>query len=112
MGHANNFLSLCLVALMGLLGVWNGLPVSAGVVLNTEESLERCPFKEPRELGNIREPELRETSGMVGSKRHPGIYYAIQDSQTCECPSSPIPCSVYAMRYDGEALGIYNAFDL
>ena len=51
----------------------------------------------PVETGRIQDSELVEASGLVASHRFPGIYYSIQDSLN--------PDKVYAMKYNGEAIG-------
>ena len=82
------------------IGLWHDLPVSGKVVLDKNDSLPQCPINDPVETGRIQEQELVEASGMVASHRHPGIYYSIQDSQN--------PDNVYAMKYNGEAIGRYT----
>ena len=61
------------------------------------EGLPRCPLNDPIETGRIQDPELVEASGLVASHKYPGVYYSIQDSLN--------PSNVYAIRYDGHALG-------
>ena len=56
----------------------------------------------PVETGRIQDSELVEASGLVASHRFPGIYYSIQDSLN--------PDKVYAVNYNGEAMGINKLF--
>ena len=86
-----------LILILAGMGLCQGLAVSEKFLLDTEESLPRCPINDPIETGRIQEAELVEASGMVASHRHPGVYYSIQDSQN--------PDNVYAMKYNGEAIG-------
>ena len=67
------------------------------------EGLPRCPLNDPMETGRIQDPELVEASGLVASHKYPGVYYSIQDSLN--------PSNVYAIRYDGQALGKKLYFD-
>ena len=63
----------------------------------TQKGLPRCPLNDPIETGRIQDPELVEASGLVASHKYPGVYYSIQDSLN--------PSNIYAIRYDGQALG-------
>ena len=69
----------------------------AGYPPRTGVDLPQCPIADPIEIGHIEESELIEASGLVASHRYPGTYYSIQDSQN--------PNKVYAMKYNGEAIG-------
>ena len=62
-----------------------------------KDGLRRCSVNYPVKTGHIQERELVEASGIVASRRHPGVYYSIQDSFQ--------PSNVYAFRYDGKRLG-------
>jgi hypothetical protein len=97
MNFTNYSFTQSLILIYAVIGLWHGLPVSGKIVLDTEESLPRCPINDPVETGRIQEAELVEASGLVASHRHPGVYYSIQDSQN--------PDNVYAMKYNGETIG-------
>ena len=56
----------------------------------------------PVETGRIQDSELVEASGLVASHRFPGIYYSIQDSLN--------PNNVYALKYNGEEIGMNKLF--
>ena len=90
--------SKCVLALYLLAFV--GWPVSSRVLLRSGNSLPQCKFNEPLEVGRIQDPELVEASGMVASRKHPGVYYSIQDSQN--------PDNVYAFSENGESIGNHN----
>ena len=62
-----------------------------------KDGLRQCSVNYPVKTGHIQERELVEASGIVASRRHPGVYYSIQDSFQ--------PSNVYAFRYDGKRLG-------
>ena len=64
--------------------------------------MPQCKLNEPVETGRIQEPELVEASGMVASRKHPGVYYSVQDSQN--------PDYVYAFRENGESIGNLKLF--
>ena len=70
---------------------------STAKCFSTHKGLPRCPLNDPIETGRIQDPELVEASGLVASHKYPGVYYSIQDSLN--------PSNVYAIRYDGQALG-------
>ena len=60
-----------------------------------------CPYTNAVEAGREKDEELIETSGLVASHKHPGVFYAIQDSRN--------PDPVYAINKEGDLLGIlYN----
>ena len=59
----------------------------------------QCPFTNAIETGRIKDPELKETSGLVASHKNYGVFYAIQDSLN--------PDPVYAINQEGDLLGIY-----
>jgi len=65
-----------------------------------KDELLQCPFNEPIIVGNIEDPELIETSGLVASHQHPGVYYSIQDSLN--------PSKVYVINEDGTNLGNFD----
>ena len=69
-----------------------------GIDLAIAGYLSRCPISDPIDMGHIQDSEVVEASGLVASHRYPGTYYSIQDSQN--------PNKVYAMKYNGEAIGI------
>ena len=58
----------------------------------------RCPYTEAVEAGREKDHELKETSGLVASHKHHGVFYAIQDSLN--------PEPVYAINKKGDLLGI------
>ena len=57
----------------------------------------QCPFTNAVETGRIKDPELKETSGLVASHKNYGVFYAIQDSLN--------PDPVYAINQEGDLLG-------
>ena len=57
----------------------------------------QCPFTNAVEEGRIKDPELKETSGLVQSHKNYGVFYAIQDSLN--------PDPVYAINKEGDLLG-------
>merc|ERR1712136_471509 len=70
--------------------------------LSLERNYEilQCPFNEPIIVGNIQDPDLVETSGLVASHQYPGVYYSIQDSLN--------PSNVYVTNEDGTSLGKFD----
>ena len=60
----------------------------------------QCPFTNAVEEGRIKDPELKETSGLVQSHKNYGVFYAIQDSLN--------PDPVYAINKEGDLLGECN----
>ena len=80
-----------------LLGLWC-CSVSSRVVLKSRKSLPQCKLNNPVETGRIQEPELAEASGLVASRKHPGVYYSIQDSLN--------PDNVYVFKENGESIGM------
>jgi len=88
--------------LIGGIGLTNGFSVSDGrrIFWDNRETLPLCPIATPVETGRIQDSELVEASGLVASHRFPGIYYSIQDSLN--------PDKVYAMKYNGEAIGKFD----
>ena len=88
----NKCLKVC--SLIVLLS-WN---VSSNVVC----TVPQCNFKEPVKTGNIQDPELVEASGLVASRKQPGVYYSIQDSLN--------PDNVYALFENGQELGNPSSF--
>jgi len=75
-------------------------PVSLAKFLDSNESLDYCPVRDPAYIGYIHEYELEEASGLVASRRYPGVYYSIQDTYQ--------PSNVYALWYDGTALATFD----
>ena len=57
----------------------------------------QCPFTNAVETGRIKDPELKETSGLVASRKYRDVFYAIQDSLN--------PDPVYALNPEGDLLG-------
>ena len=64
----------------------------------------QCPFTNAVETGRIKDPELKETSGLVASHKNYGVFYAIQDSLN--------PDPVYAINQEGDLLGTYHEKDI
>ena len=72
--------------------------MSTHVLLQSKvQDYAQCAFTNAIETGKIQEDALKETSGLVASHKHPGVFYAIQDSQN--------PDPVYALNQEGELLG-------
>jgi len=60
----------------------------------------QCPFTNAVETGRIKDPELKETSGLVASRKYRDVFYAIQDSLN--------PDPVYALNPEGDLLGRFE----
>ena len=86
--------------LFTIFGITNCFSLPEQPIWNFKQSVSQCSVAQPVETGRIEEPELNEASGLVASHKHPGVYYAIQDSLN--------PDKVYSMLYNGQAIGMYN----
>ena len=86
--------------LFTIFGITNGFSLPEKPIWNFKQSVSQCSVAQPVETGRIEESELVEASGLVASHKHPGVYYAIQDSLN--------PDKVYSMLYNGQAIGMYN----
>ena len=74
--------------------------VSSNAILQgAVQNYAQCPFTNAVETGRIKDPELKETSGLVASHKNYGVFYAIQDSLN--------PDPVYAINQEGDLLGNY-----
>ena len=67
---------------------------------NSIKDYGQCPFTNAVETGRIKDPELKETSGLVASRKYRDVFYAIQDSLN--------PDPVYALNPEGDLLGEHN----
>src|SRR3954468_6307892 len=71
--------------------VWTGVILAAAAFL-PPEPLER--------LGRLDHPAIREASGIVASRRHPGVFWVHNDSQN--------PAALFAVRRDGSLVGEFT----
>ena len=83
-----------------ILAMTNGFSLPEQPIWNFKKSMSQCSIAQPVETGRIEDSELNEASGLVASHKHPGVYYAIQDSLN--------PDKVYSMLYNGQAIGMYT----
>lgn len=51
-------------------------------------------------LGRLSDPTIRETSGMVASRKHPGVFWTLSDSGN--------PPQIHAIRRDGRVLATFR----
>ena len=83
-----------------IFGIFLAGRVSSHAILKKgAQSYAQCPFTNAVETGRIKDPELKETSGLVASHKNYGVFYAIQDSLN--------PDPVYAINQEGDLLGKY-----
>ena len=84
-----------------ILGIFLAGSVSSHSILEGQvNNYAQCPFTNAVETGRIKNPELKETSGLVASHKNYGVFYAIQDSQN--------PDPVYTINQEGDSLGNYS----
>merc|ERR550539_1568781 len=75
--------------------------VSSNAILQgAVQNYAQCPFTNAVETGRIKDPELKETSGLVASRKYRDVFYAIQDSLN--------PDPVYALNPEGDLLGRFE----
>ena len=62
-------ISFFLIGFVSSNSIWKG----------TMQDYGQCPITNAVETGRIKDPELKETSGLVASHKNYGVFYAIQD---------------------------------
>ena len=73
---------------------------TAVVVSSCAVFAEQAPFLDGKRMGQIESPRLAEISGLVASRRTPGVLWVHNDSGDRPC--------VYAVNLRGDLLGIYR----